>query len=237
MSDATLMTPRGSQRVTRDELARIEPPPATESWKPLKHSDLVDALHAELAGRGLEVRKEQYAVQHDGTRLFGTMDLAWQETEERQASIGLRTSNDKRMALQIAVGLKVLVCDNMCFAGDIIALKRKHTSGMNLPFELAGAVDRYQERFSVLTTGIERLKNTWASEKEAKVALHELFAQRILPLRLFHEVLRQFHDVEAPRYGSTYWALHNAATAHIKTMEPGPAFRATLRLGQLLRLN
>ena len=48
------------------------------------------------------------------------------------------------MALQLAIGLKILVCDNLCFAGDLIALKRKHTAGLDLPRELAQALDRYQ---------------------------------------------------------------------------------------------
>jgi hypothetical protein len=39
-----------------------------------------------------------------------------------------------------------------------------------------------------------------------------------------------------PRYGATLWALHNAVTAQIKVLPPGPAFRATSRLGQLLGL-
>jgi len=132
-SDALLLTHCGAQRVTRADLAVISAPARTATWVPIKHSDLLDALHAELARRDLQVRREQYAVQHQGRRLFGTLDLAWEDTGESAAALGLRTANDKSMALQLAIGLKILVCDNLCFAGDLIALKRKHTAGLDLP--------------------------------------------------------------------------------------------------------
>jgi hypothetical protein len=140
------------------------------------------------------------------------------------------------MALQLAVGLKVLVCDNLCFAGDLIALRRKHTARLDLARDLARALDRYQERFPLLTAGVERLHHTPLAEPAAKAVIYDLFAQRIVPLRFFPLVVRAYHEVDVPRYGATLWALHNAVTAQIKALPPGPAFRATVRLGQLLGL-
>ena len=108
--DAILLTHCGAERVTRADLARIAAPARTATWVPIKHSDLLDAVHAELARRGLAVRREQYAVQHQGTMLFGTLDLDWYDTGESAAALGLRTANDKSMALQLAIGLKIFVC-------------------------------------------------------------------------------------------------------------------------------
>jgi hypothetical protein len=235
-AEATLITHCGAQRVTRQDLAAFVPPPPTATWKPIKHSDLIDALHAELARRALLVRHEQYAVQHQGSMLFGTLELAWQETDMYTAALGLRTANDKSMALQLAVGLKIVVCDNLAFAGDLIALRRKHTAGLDLARDLARALDRYQERFPLLTAGVERLQHTPLADATAKAVIYDLFAQRIVPLRFFPLVVRAYHEVDVPRYGATLWALHNAVTAQIKALPPGPAFRATVRLGQLLGL-
>src|SRR5262249_11154560 len=151
---AILLTHCGAQRVTRADLARIAAPARTATWVPIKHSDLIEALHAELARRALRVREEQYAVQHQGTLLFGTLTPPWDGTGETASAIGLRTANDKSMALQLAIGLKVLVCDNLCFAGDLIALKRKHTAGLDLPRELARALDRYQAGLLTLRAGM-----------------------------------------------------------------------------------
>ena len=91
MVEATLLTHRGAVRVNREQLTQFDAPHGTETWKPVKHSELAEALHAELTRRGLGVRREQYAVQKQGSILFGTLDLDWQNTGEYAAAIGLRT--------------------------------------------------------------------------------------------------------------------------------------------------
>jgi len=234
--DAILLTHCGAQRVTRTDLAQITAPARTATWMPIKHSDLIEALHAELARRDLQVREEQYAVQHQGTLLFGTLALAWHDTGDTAAAIGLRTANDKSMALQLAIGLKVFVCDNLCFAGDLIALKRKHTAGLDLSRELAHALDRYQAGLLTLRAGVHRLKVTALTPQDAKAWIYDMFAQRLVPLRYFPRVVQTYHNVTVPRYGATLWALHNTITTHIQTLPPGPAFRATVWLGQLCGL-
>jgi hypothetical protein len=236
VTNAILLTHCGAQRVTRADLALIAAPARTATWVPIKHSDLIEALHAELARRGLQVRGEQYAVQHEGTMLFGTLDLTWYDTGETAAALGLRTANDKSMALQLAIGLKVFVCDNLCFAGDLIALRRKHTAGLDLPHELAHALDRYQAGLLTLRAGVRRLQATPLPAQDAKAWIYDLFAQRLLPLRYFPQLVQTYHDVTVPRYGATLWALHNAVTTHLQTLPPGPAFRATVRLGRLCGL-
>src|SRR2546428_682024 len=123
----TLVAHCGAEKVTRKDLEAIAAPNPTASWKPIRHADLVAAIETELARRDLGIRQESFAVQRGGALLFGVFDLAWLDSGEYAAAIGLRTSNDKTMSIQIAVGLRVFVCDNMAFAGDLIALKRKHT--------------------------------------------------------------------------------------------------------------
>jgi hypothetical protein len=236
MIEATLLTQRGSVRVTREQLSQFGVPPGTATWKPIRHREFVDTLHAELARRGLGVRREQYAVQNQGTVLFGTLDLDWQDTGEYAAAIGLRTANDKSMSLQLAVGLRIIVCDNLAFSGDLIALKRKHTKHLELEQELAGALDRYQEGVTRLHGGVERLKTIAISVDQAKVMVYDIFRQKIVPVRLFQPVTQTL-AVSAQEYGHNPWWVHNAFTTHTQTLAPAPAFRATLRLGKFFGLN
>jgi hypothetical protein len=51
MEHAKLLVHRGATRVTRAELAEIEAPPATATWKPIKHAVLIGAIHEELVRR------------------------------------------------------------------------------------------------------------------------------------------------------------------------------------------
>src|SRR2546429_8951451 len=75
MEHAKLFVHRGATRVTRAELAAIEAPPATATWKPIKHAVLVGAIHEELAQRNITVVQEDYAVQRRQSMLFGVMVL------------------------------------------------------------------------------------------------------------------------------------------------------------------
>ena len=226
--------------VTRQELLQIPPPQPTATWKPIAHGDLVQAIDRQLLVRGIRIREERFAIQREGARLFAVLDLALEETEEFCAAMGIRTANDRSMALEIAVGVKVFVCDNLCFSGDLIALRRKHTSKFNLNADISIAMDRYQEHLTTLRGQIQGLREQPLEDREAKLLIFEVFAQEILPIRFFPWVTAAYFkphpeltpDVQ-PR---TYWGLHNAFTRAIREMAPAPAFAATTKLGRIFGL-
>lgn len=235
----TLIAHSGATKVTRDDLKAIEPPRRTSTWKPVRHAELVAVIREQLEQRGLAIRQEAYAVQRNGALLFGVLDLAWHANGEFTAALGLRTANDKSMSIQIAVGIRVFVCDNLAFAGDLIALRRKHTAGLDLPREIGGAIDRYQEGVVALDHGIDRLRGTEIPDQTAKQMIFDIFARGILPVRFFRPAAGLYFDPPAdasdvvPR---TLWGLHNAMTRQVQGMPPGPAFQATVQLGKFFGL-
>lgn len=228
-----LIAHSGANRIDRAGLATLVTPPATKSFKPVPHAVLVDALHAELGARGLVVAREQYAIQHDGNRLFGALDLRGKDDASLGRALGLRTANDKSLSLQIAIGMRVFVCDNMAFSGDLIALKRKHTSGLLLGEELHRAIDRYEVGVEVLEEKVEELQQIPMSQEQEKTWIYDVFAQKIVPVSHFTRVVECHQQTMVGRYGHTLWALHNAVTQQIRDMRPGPAFQATVKLGKL----
>ena len=121
---STLRVERGAQRVSREDLSQFDAPEGTDTWTPVRHSVLVDTMHVELARRGLRVTKEEYAVQRNSNMLFGIMDLDWQRTGEYAAALGLRTSNDKSMSIQLAIGARIFSCTNLVFAGGLLGTGR-----------------------------------------------------------------------------------------------------------------
>jgi hypothetical protein len=110
----------GAQSIDREGLKLLETPQGTDTWTPIPHYDLVQALDGQLKARGISIVEEQFAVQ--AAKLFGVIDTDYQVTEEGGAAIGIRTANDKSLALQLAIGYRVFVCDNMSFAGDLRVL-------------------------------------------------------------------------------------------------------------------
>ena len=218
--------------VTREALAGYNPPEGTKSWVPVKHSDLVDALHSELGGRGLRVAKESYAVQRDGRMFFGVLDLNYLDNGEYAAAIGVRQANDKSMAIQLAIGMRVFVCDNMAFSGDLIALNRRHTSRLDLPREIKEGIDRYQEGIRRLSDDIDVWKHTPVDDRKGKEYIYDIFRKKIVPVRLFHPVTNSWQKATAESEIGTAWTLHNCFTEHIKMLKPAVKFNATVKLGK-----
>ena len=235
MNGSTLIAARGAYRVSRSGLSQFVAPPKSPTWHPVSHSELIDTLHSKLDRRGLRVKEEHYAVQKQGLQLFGTLDLDWADTGEYAAALGLRTGNDKTLSITLVAGLRVSVCSNLCLSGDLIALRRKHTSGLDLPRELASGLDRYQADVMSLQHGVEQLKQTPLSQQQVSVMIYDIFRKKIVPIRMFHPVVHTL-QASAPDDGLNKWTVHNALTTHVKTLPPARAFRAAVTLGQFFHL-
>ena len=134
MEHAKLLVHRGAARVTRAELADIEAPPATATWKPIPHATLVTPFE-ELTHRNIAVVQEDYAVQRKNSMLFGVMVLNYLQTEEFAAALAFRHANDMSEAVKMYAGVRVFNCDNMSLSGDEIILHKKHSPR----FQLAAA--------------------------------------------------------------------------------------------------
>lgn len=83
LATATLTVHRGATRVTRDALARYEPPEAEGQWRPVKHSLIVDLMHEELSRREMQITPEEYAIQREGNYLFAALTTTWLNTGRR----------------------------------------------------------------------------------------------------------------------------------------------------------
>ena len=233
MESGTLLSHVDTDLFTREQLALVQTPDATRSFKPVPHIELIDTLEYVLKLNQITIRKEQFALRRDGLTLFGVLQLQYQDTQDGMAALGLRTSNDRKMSINLIAGMSVFVCDNMVFRGDLIALNRKHTSGLHLRTEINHAVLRFQDHFGRLTGEIETLKGLPLSDSQAKSVLHDVFTQGILPIRLLPEASKlyfePFVDEFRPRNS---WSLHNAFTAVAKEMPITTRIPAIQELGR-----
>src|SRR5271155_5976636 len=191
MSEATaavLSAHKDTNVVTRETLRALPAVIGTDSFKPVAHIELVETLERQLNDRSIQIVREQYAMSKDGMRLFGTLDLTLNGVEGMAASLGMRTANNRTMALQGIAGMRVFVCDNMAFSGETIVLRRRHTSGLNLLDEIVDALDQYEIHYAKLKAEIGDLRNYAMDNVAAKVLMHDIFAKQIMPVRFFPEV-------------------------------------------------
>ena len=238
MNHGTLMSHVDTDLVSRDQLRAIETPQGTDTWKPIPHVELVETLDRVLRTCQITIREEQFALRRDGSVLFGVLELAYGETQEGTAALGLRTANDKSMSIQICAGLAVFVCDNLVFRGDLIALRRKHTSGLNLREELSTAVLRFQDHFGRLVGEIEALKARDLRDIEAKALMHDVFAEGLMPVRLLQAVSENYFEPKLSDFEPrNAWSLHNAFTTVAKGMPMSTRLPAIQAVGKLFGMS
>jgi hypothetical protein len=229
---ATLTAHRGATLVTRDELARYEPPEPEGRWKPVKHSLIVDLMHEELARRDITVAKEEYAIQREGNYLFAALTTDWLNTGKTAAAIAFRHSNDKSEAMKMYAGVRVFVCDNMALSGDEIVMNRKHTTRLNVAEELTNAFDRYRDGSLILQRDIEHRRDSSLPEWDAQRELFNIFYRNLLPARFLKPVADSYFSGQ----DRSAWGLLNACTLHAKNLTPPGNMHAHVKLGRYFGL-
>ncbi len=238
MQHGQLLSHVDTDLVTRDQLRALSAPEPTSTFRPVPHIELVEMLDRVLQQNQIRIREEQFALRRDGSMLFGVLQLAYGESPDGSAALGLRTANDKTMAIQICAGLSVFVCDNLAFRGDLIALRRKHTSGLELRTELAGAVLRFQDHFGRLAGEVTTLKERRLADIEAKALMHDAFAKGVMPLRFLPAVSQAYFEPQLAEFAErTAWSLHNAFTGAAKLMPMSTRLAAIQSLGRMFGMS
>lgn len=231
---STLVAHCGARKVTRDELKEMPLPEATRTHQPLQHFEIVKVLEEALSFRHLRIVKDEYAVSHDGLKMFGVMDLD-AAFEGGRFSIGLRNSNDKSMRLALTAGYRVFVCDNMAFSGDFSPLLHKHSAKLNLTDSIAVAVDRIYRGLDSIANQITLMREYGLTDNDARLIIYRAFVDRVLkgvPRQLMPVVHANYFDPAHEDFRSrNLWSLSNAFTSAFKSLGPLKQFEAAAKLG------
>lgn len=231
--------------VTATDLNDLPAPlPRGSFHQPVPHASLVRSLQVAALAHGYVVKRQQLALGRAGHRLFGVMDLlpppSVPRHEDRGLAIGFRNSTDESLGIRMVAGVRVVVCDNLALSGDLIALKRRNTTGLDLEAALRDGFDRYLLYASALDRQLVELQETPLSTLEAKARIVDLFAAKVLPLRLFRHVTRYYFNPDEGMtdcQSATRWGLLNACTRALKRLPPVRAFHANIALGQFFGLS
>ena len=230
----TLILHCGAKAATREEVDAVVTPNGTDTWTPIAHGEIADAVESSLVGTGLAPKSVDYGLTKDGLRLFGLYTLAG-DHPDYALTVGFRNSHDKSFAASVCVGSRVFVCDNLCFSGEV-TISSKHTK--HLRSRLTRIVSEAVEKLTVRRQLVER---RIALYKETEVAsqahLHDLvlrsFRADAIPAQAISKVISEF---EAPRHPEfrdwNLWNLQNAFTEVLKSY--GEIERRTIRLNGVL---
>ena len=143
--------------VNRNEVALINTPTSTETWKPVPHIEVIQAVTEVITSHDWLITSERYGLAHDGQKLFGVMEINKSSSPDWIRSIGIRNSHDKSFSAGITAGISVLVCSNLAFGGTTV-IKRRHTSRFELTELIARAVESLENEFLITESVCEEMK-------------------------------------------------------------------------------
>lgn len=118
-------------RIPVPESAHWITDPARSTWQPVQHGVLARTILREADAMGLTVRHHAWTTARDGLELFGSVDLDVPVGEGTSLSIGVLHSNAGRRAVTLAIGARVLICENGMLVGEHV-LSHRHTCGLDL---------------------------------------------------------------------------------------------------------
>lgn len=223
----------GTTKITLEELKLIPTPAATRTHKPVAHYTIVESLLEALSYRHITCVRSEFAVSPDGMRCFGVLDLD-AEFNGCRFSIGMRNGNDKSLRLAMTVGFRCVVCDNMAFYGDFTPVLAKHSRNLQLTDSISIGVDKMQRNFEPLKRQIDRWKQEYLQDNEARLILYNAFLDGKLkaPLALMPKVHDYYFNPQYEEFKEkNLWSLSNAFTSAFKQLVPIRQFQVTAKLG------
>lgn len=233
----TLIAGAETHKIPFEVLTTIDAPEATATHLPIRHADIVSQAATALAMRHINVINQEFAVSPDGMRMFGLM-VTDREFDGCNYSIGLRNSNDKSMKLGMVAGYRVMVCENMAFAGDFHPLLAKHTSNFSLEDSMAIAIDRIHRAMENVSEQVRFMRAKQVNDQIAEKVVYDAFVPKSgirLPKQIMDAVHDNWYTPAHPEFEDrTAWSLHNAFTSAFKGLKPIRQFQATGQLTPFL---
>ncbi len=244
MVTSTLINHRGGRDVLPEVLATVPAPPPTETWFPISHHQVFDAVSETLTGAGFQIQQTRLSLSHADARFFGTLDLTHRVSDVNGGvtlAVGIRNSTDKSFPIGFCCGTRVFVCDNLGFTSEIVVSKKHTRFGQERYLEgisrAVAGLHQYQEAAS---HWIDRLRHWDLSEDAANSYLLQAYEQNVIGARLLPQVIKEWRQPKFDEYRPrTAWSLWNCFTAVLsrtrQASHPAQAALTTIRLQRLLR--
>ena len=83
--------------VSRNEVALVPTPEASESWKPVPHIDVIEAVSEVVQAHKWQILDENFGLARDGQKMFGVMRINKSKSTESCCGRMIRTMNPRKM--------------------------------------------------------------------------------------------------------------------------------------------
>jgi hypothetical protein len=239
MAESNLVLHTGGNLVTLDQLRDYRAPPPEGKWHPISHVTVLERVQETLVDAGYAIQAMRLAVNCQGTRFFGTLDLASPVAQGVALAVGIRNSTDKTFPLGFCAGNRVFVCDNLAFRADLL-VKRKHTvnGARNFQAAIAQAVTTLAEFKEQETVRIAHLMERELTSEGADSLILRSYEKGIISTLQLPHVIDQWREPSFEDFRPrTAWSLFNAFTTVLReraNQQPSKFAVQTIRLNALL---
>lgn len=232
-----LMMHAGGKRVSKVQLLDIATPAPTSTWKPIAHYTVAEIVIEETIRRGYQIASEEYGLNNEGSKMFGVLRFNPVGKPDMTRCLGFRNSHDKTLALGLTVGVRILVCDNLCFGGET-TVHHKHTSCLDVAALIPDAFEKLTDQFAKLEENIDVMKGQQITVDEARIVTCVAAERKVIPSCDIVQVLDTFREPPHEEFREpTKWNLHNAFTEVAKKYSPSRFDQCQRGLADLFRLN
>ncbi|MGJ8639707.1 MAG: DUF932 domain-containing protein [Opitutaceae bacterium] len=216
---ANLLLHCGSSAVSRSELAQVATPKATKTWQPIPHLKLLQFVEKALLERGFVISEQAHGLSHDQGRYFGLLQVTNNHPgHETHKVVGVRNSHDQTFSAGVVAGSQVLVCDNLCFAGEI-QIARKHTPRImdDLPRMTHDAVIGLSRYWEIQQSRITCYRNKRVSDSQAHDIVVRSVDAGVMANSYIPKVLQEWRQPRHKEFRSrNLWSLQNSYTEAFK---------------------
>ena len=217
---AGLLLHCGGERVDFEAVqASVTPEPEGRHY-PIPHARILELAIEGLEQQGLHVVGGEHALDKDGMRYFGLLQLTNGTNHSDFGLVAaLRNTHDKSYSASMALGSHVFVCDNLAFSGEV-TFARKHTryAMPDLPRLVNDALGRLGTLKRSQEMRIAGYKEAELSDDQAYATIVRATMAKVLPNSKIKDVVEQwhepFHTEFEPRTG---WSLFNGFTEVLKS--------------------
>ena len=230
MTTSLMYNPSNEILMNRAQLMQVPTPNGTGRFhKPVPFGEYAEVVANNIGHTGFEITAEEYAVDNNGNKFFGMMEIApialegeYLPAQDFKFNIGLRGSHDQSIPRGMTLGTRVMVCSNLCFHGNMGTVTTKQTTNVwdRLPLMVSNALQRLPEMMEVQQATFDAYKNhEFKNPRHGDAVLVEIYRQGGLTAAQLGTAIQQWdtpaHDEHA-QYGWSAWRLLNAATEALK---------------------
>ena len=211
--------------------AEYHPVSGNASYQPVPYASFINGARDAMANQlDAEPLFETYALNKSGAQLFGMIGFGSGLTGQA-ITVALRSSYDKSIANQVAIGSAPFICANGCFSGEHM-ISAKHTTNV---FETLGRM-LTEITDTAVRPVLERIRmvNDWKD-----IPVHDdlfgaymgvLFSRGLIKPNSFNAAFRYWNDCHAGKLHDEHgqnnlFSAYQAVTAAGQRSPPNQAFR------------